>query len=207
MYTKPFKNLDEASTIICTAFELQDASGMNLISYFMKEARRKNDASILIQAYTAETDFYRRLNHLLAQLPFQKYTTEDRNRWYVQYVAIIDTSSQFAKFGWKGITYRGMMVTEEDLNEYKIGDWIVNNAFLSTSKDRAEAEKFICVPKPNKIPLITKYLVTRDRSALDISSTSEFKDEQEVLILPNAVFKVATIMRDKRPIEIELSDK
>jgi hypothetical protein len=164
MHTSPFPSLDEALKQICSAKELQDAQGMEQIRSLLDDACKKNDASYLLRAYTANTDFYRRLNHLYAQLPFRRYTNEDRARWYVQFAATVDSSEQYSKYGWKGVSYRGMMITQADLDQYRIGDWIVNKAFLSTSKNPEVAEVFISEPVANKLALLTKYYTTRDRT-------------------------------------------
>jgi hypothetical protein len=96
-------------------------------------------------------------------------------------------------------------MTNEDLEQYKTGDHIVNKAFLSTSKLRSIAERFVSLTSVQKIPVICVYHLRTDEYVLDISALSEFPEEEEVLILPNACFKVESIRRNTYPMEIELS--
>ncbi|CAF1201984.1 unnamed protein product [Rotaria sordida] len=55
----------------------------------------------------------------------------------------------FQRFHWTGKTYRGMIITEFELQLYnRVGNGIVNHAFLSTSKDREVALSFASSPSP-----------------------------------------------------------
>jgi len=204
MYAVPFKDLKEAMTKICEAEELRDAMGMEQIRYFLTTAHKTKDLSYLLRAYTAQTDFYHCLNNLHAQIPFRKYTDDDRQKWFIQFVATVGSKEQNARFGWKGVCYRGMLITKDDLARYKVDQWVVNKAFQSTTKNRNVTKRFIENPAKNQLAVICKYTVLRDYDAFDISSISEFPDEEEVLLFPNTPFQLKSItMTD--PIEIEFS--
>lgn len=204
MYAVPFASFEEAMTRICEADELQDAKGMEQIRDFLKIACRKQDPSLLLRAYTAETDFYHCLNHLHAQIPFRKYNDNDRQKWFIQFVATVGSKEQNARFGWKGVCYRGMLITKEDLAGYKVGQWVVNKTFQSTSKNPTIAKKFLEHPVENQLAVMCKYTILRDYDAFDISSISEYQDEEESLIFPNTPFQVNNI-NITDPIEIEFS--
>ncbi len=96
-------------------------------------------------------------------------------------------------------------MTNKDLDQYKIGDDIVNKAFLSTSKSRYVAQQLISISSIEKLTVICVYYLRKNEYVLDISSISEYPEEEEVLISPNACFKVERINRKVNPIEIELS--
>jgi hypothetical protein len=204
MYAVPFKDLKEAMTKICEAEELHDAMGMEQIRYFLTTAHKTKDLSYLLRAYTVETEFYHCVNRLHAQIPFRKYTDDDRQKWFIQFVATVGSKEQNARFGWKGVCYRGMLITKDDLARYKVDQWVVNKAFQSTTKNRDVTKQFIQNPAKNQLAAICKYTVLRDYDAFDISSISEFPEEEEVLLFPNTPFQLKSItMTD--PIEIEFS--
>lgn len=94
-----------------------------------------------------------------------------------------------------------------DLDQYKTGVYIVNKALLSTSKSRYIAEQFILNSSMEQLPVICIFNFKKDEYVLDISSISEYpeEEEEEVLILPNTCFKVEKINRKLNPVEIELS--
>jgi hypothetical protein len=191
-------------TRICKADELRNALGMELIRDFLKTACEKKDPSYLLRAYTAETHFYHCLNRLHAEVPFHKYTDNDRQKWFIQFIATVGSKEQNARFGWKGMCYRGMLITKDDLARYKVDQWMVNKTFQSTTKNPDVTKRFNKEPSENQLAVMCKYHITRDYDAFDISSISEYPDEEEVLLFPNTPFQVKSInMTD--PIEIEFS--
>ncbi|CAF1113312.1 unnamed protein product [Rotaria sordida] len=203
--SKKFNNLEEANKAISNVTDLRNIQGIDQIYHLLLKAEQTNDIKYLIRAYTAETDFYKVLNTCHAQLSSRRYTEEERETWFVKFGKTLHKSEQLDKYRWMGTTYRGLFVTNKDLDQYKVGDYIVNKAFLSTSKSRQIAEKFISISSTDKLAIICVYHLKKDEYVLDISSISEFPEEEEVLILPNACFKVERINRQIYPIEIELS--
>jgi hypothetical protein len=204
MYAVPFKNFKEAMKRICEAEELHNAKRMDQIRYFLKYACQKKDPSYLLRAYTAETDFYHCLNRLHAEVPFRKYTANDRQKWFIQFVATVGSKEQNTRYGWKGVSYRGMFVIKDDLTRYKVDQWMANKTFQSTSKNVNIARGFIKNPKEDQLTVMCKYNILRDYDAFDISSISEYPHEEEVLLFPNTPFQVKNInMTD--PIEIEFT--
>ena len=204
MYAVPFENLEQAMLTICKAEELCDGKGMDQIQDFLKMACEKNNPSFLLRAYTAETDFYHCMNRLCAEVPFRKYTNDDRQKWYIQFTATVGSKEQNARFGFKGICYRGMVITKDDLARYKVDQWVVNKTFQSTSQSQKVAKRFMKDPSADQLQVMCKYNIQRDYDAFDISSISEYPDEEEVLLFPNTPFQVKSISLSL-PIEIEFS--
>ena len=89
------------------------------------------------------------------------------------------------------IVYRGMDLTADMIDEYKdaIGFKIVWPAYTSTTKDRRVAETY-----GNALFIITIHNFCQPRG--DISSISQYPDEQEVLLNPQYRFKVKKVERD-----------
>ena len=203
--SKKFATLQEANQVISNAKDLQGAEGMDQIRRLLVKAQQTKDITYLVRAYTAETDFYKVLNSCHAQLSSHGYTEEERDAWFVKYGKTLHKSEQLDKYRWTGTTYRGIYLNDNALDQYNIGDYIVNKAFLSTSKSRHVAERFISISSLKKVIVVCVYYLRKNEYVLDISSISEYPEEEEVLILPNACFKVESIKRQVCPIEIELS--
>jgi hypothetical protein len=100
-------------------------------------------------------------------------------------------------------------MSEEDLVKYVVGSRIMNNTFLSASKDKQVAE-FFSGKGQQELAVIFNYVIhnkNNRRTALDISTLSFFPHEREVLILPFSTFYVISVTRSSdhsKPIEITL---
>ncbi|CAF3451342.1 unnamed protein product [Rotaria sp. Silwood1] len=209
-YCKPFENMITAYERITQAIELRDSQDISQIKYFLDKARETNDVSYLLRAYTAETDFYRRLNVRSAQLNATRGHPDPNlylKEWSLTYNAQLLKDPTFQKFHWTGKTYRGMLITKEEYKLYNCVDTgIVNHAFLSTSKVRDVALNFISSPPPDKFSVICTYTIKQGWSALDLETISEYPEEQEVLIIPNMHFRIRKVT-ETSPIEIELEQE
>ncbi|CAF4136801.1 unnamed protein product [Rotaria sp. Silwood2] len=116
-YCKPFENMNTAYERITQAIELRDSQDMSQIKYFLDKARETNDASYLLRAYTAETNFYRRLNVRSAQLNATRGHPDPNlylKEWCLAYNAQLLKDPTFEKFHWTGKTYRGMVIAFEE---------------------------------------------------------------------------------------------
>ncbi|CAF4193863.1 unnamed protein product [Rotaria sordida] len=172
------------------------------LSYVIDE----EDPLGLIWTYTSPSvKFHDFLNHDLAELgsDFRFVSTQALiNSGYVdneppqglgQYIfaSIIINHSRFRPYHYAGITFRGMKITQKDLEEYNTGNIVLTRSFLSTSKDRSIAELFVdCTDHKIHPPVICKYKVINPKSSLSIEKISRIEDEKEVLILPFTVFQV-----------------
>ena len=107
---------------------------------------------------------------------------------YIELISIINTSlEEKAIKSYKGILYRGTFIQNDILNNILIeGKTIINMAFMSTSKSRKQAEKFLT---PNKNVL---FIIETNENNIDIDSEniSKFRNEREVLFIPYSKFLV-----------------
>ncbi|CAF1675934.1 unnamed protein product, partial [Didymodactylos carnosus] len=105
-----------------------------------------------------------------------------------------------------------------DLKQYIVGSEFMNKTFLSTSKDRSNAEKFMNDFNPRRNALnelikhsvLCKYVIKYPTTALAIEDLSEYPNEKEVLILPYASFVVKQLQNPSKKgevIKIEMEEK
>ncbi|CAF1375019.1 unnamed protein product [Adineta steineri] len=197
-----------------------------LIQYFtkMKETR---DPVYIIKVYTSTTGFHKYYNEYIAQhgIDFFDPFSVDMHVDYAiiksltKTIAIIMYDNSFSKYRYCGKTYRGMLLTEENLEKYIVHSKIMNKSFLSTSKSKEIAEAFSgCEQEkflrktPDKqaihISVLCTYIIKNDETALNIETISErISDEKEVLILPFSIFQVKSVQRSLMNIvQIELEE-
>ncbi|CAF1464526.1 unnamed protein product [Didymodactylos carnosus] len=172
------------------------------IQYYLRNAIKEDNPIYLLKAYTAETDFYKRLNRDLAEDIWLKYGSM---KSLERIIEIVYNHSSLNQFVFKGKTYRGMKITKDDLEQYSTGTRLLNKSFLSTSKDRRIADRFALMEGVRKTEdgenikhsAVCIYETRKDRSALDIESISEYPQEKEVLIMPFTPFKVMKITHSR----------
>jgi hypothetical protein len=103
-----------------------------------------------------------------------------------------------------------MLITGNDLKQYKIGTRILTKTFSSSSKKLDIALGFLTNNhhENDRLSTICTYDIRNDMTALDIQHISLFEYE-EVLILPYSAFKIIDIQinKDKQPnVEIRLKE-
>jgi len=107
---------------------------------------------------------------------------------YIELISIINTAlEEKAIKSYKGELYRGTFIQNDILNNILIeGKTIINLAFMSTSKSRKQAEKFL-TPKKNVL-----FIIETNENNIDIDSEyiSRFQNEREVLFIPYSKFLV-----------------
>jgi hypothetical protein len=187
-----FESIKAASEEISYAHELQDAAGMDQIRHFLHMAVEADDYTYFLRAYTAETDFYKRLNRLYAQTNLG-YTETDRNKWFIKFSTVLKGNWHMRKYWWTGMCFRGLQMTDNDLAEFKVGEMITNKAFMSTSKNSEIAVAFASKVVSGMRAVLCVYCIQHHEIAMDISSLSEYSKEEEVLIFPNIPFKLVDI--------------
>ncbi|CAF1533348.1 unnamed protein product, partial [Didymodactylos carnosus] len=197
---------DRVRQIWSKYLEANDFDKKELIRYFYNKALQDEDATYLIKAYTAETNYYKIINKYLT---IEHEKNDDGNKfaqWHI--LAIMTFHPSLGQFSFVGETYRGMRITEEDLNEYSVGTRLMNKAFLSTSKDRQVAEAFAdsCGVNDGRVTVICIYEICLTQAALDIETISEYQNEREVLIFPFRFFHVIDIRHNINVIEIKLKE-
>ncbi|CAF0723676.1 unnamed protein product [Didymodactylos carnosus] len=185
------------------------------IEYNFTEALHQRDIiHYLIIAYTSPTaHFHKILNKHLAKYLMDYFDQKINFRpnyrlinCLKNIVALLIHHPDFINHHFIGITYRGMLMTENDLEKYQTGSQIMNRTFLSTSKKLTVAEFFAGEGQQNslrktpdrthiQISVVCKYKIKNTRTALDIELMSSIPDEQEVLITPFATFNVTNVKR------------
>ncbi|CAF3081923.1 unnamed protein product [Rotaria sp. Silwood2] len=185
-----------------------------------------------IKAYTLTNCFYKVLNKHLALYILQYFdTTKDFSSNYrlvnclVHIITLLIYHPNLPQYQYQGLCYRGMRITQNDLDQYLSNQHILNRSFLSTSIDRGVAEMFAGEGQQSKMRYTPKdhyalqysclcqYLIKQNSTAINIQSLSTKLDEKEILILPFTVFKVIAIKRNylddptaSISIEIELEE-
>uniref|UniRef100_A0A7S3B7S5 NAD(P)(+)--arginine ADP-ribosyltransferase n=1 Tax=Haptolina ericina TaxID=156174 RepID=A0A7S3B7S5_9EUKA len=137
-----------------------------------------------LYAYTLEQPgLYKTLNFNMFTPGDQADTNLKRFRDYIKHT----TTAANALPNFVGMTYRG---TERIFKQslYKPGDRITWQAFSSSSRSQLAASDFVTTLPGHK--LSGSLFILQVNAAKKIESFSAIPEEQEVLILPNAQFKV-----------------
>jgi hypothetical protein len=189
---------------------LKCVEDLDKIREYFDMAIKKKDPLHLLKAYTADTGFYSSLNRDLAKLGLENLTDkENLDRAY--FIGIIVHHPKLERFSYTGTVYRGMIITNDDFKQYKIGTRILTKTFSSASKQQKVALGFLDenLDRNDRLNTICIYQIRNQRTALDIEEISIFKHEEEVLILPYSAFKIFDIQKknQKSPqIEITLKE-
>ena len=197
----------------------------NMIEWFFRQAVNQNDVRYLVKAYTSPTQFFTIVNNHLRQflLRFFRYDCHERHPNILEksagYLAsIFIYHPQLRSLSYTGLTYRGMVMSQHDLEVYTVGKRLLNKSFLSTSSERRIAEIFAGAGDSNYmrrnishdlLQYITfcTYKIRNKNTALVIGDMSEIPSEKEVLIMPLCAFQVKSIkqhLADDSVIHVEL---
>jgi hypothetical protein len=179
---------------------------IKIVQSHFNDARETNDPIYLLKAYTAESPFYKRLNHEMASGNRRQVFKKLCKKWTGYYTGIIVKNPAFEHYRFSGQTYRGMQINPSDYEQYRVGVALANKSFQSTSKSWEIANSFACgsKPTPGKLSVIIIFTILDRRSALSIEEISEYPNEEEVLIVPGTLFIVTSINQDETPYEIQL---
>ncbi|CAF1392660.1 unnamed protein product [Rotaria sordida] len=201
---------------------LQDVStkdGVGIHDYFKRALRQKNP-DYIVTAYTICQKFSHLLNTDMARNVIHDlkngcskftceclYSTEDGTK---SITSIFLNHPNFRQCKFKGQVYRGIVLSKDAFSHYKVGSCIITTTFLSTSKKREIAQIFCdkSMPNPSKDSFFCIYeIVNDDRTALDISTMSEFEEEDEILILPYSAFLITKIEQGHGTTNIYLKEQ
>jgi hypothetical protein len=96
---------------------------------------------------------------------------------------------------YQGLTYRGMRLTQKELEYYEEDKvFVCNKAITSTSKQRSVAQSFIdSEPRPeHMIDVMFTYNIESFIAlfAIDVHTISSIPSEEEVLIMPGVLFTI-----------------
>ncbi|UJR12366.1 hypothetical protein I4U23_016543 [Adineta vaga] len=186
-----------------------------IVKQFFLVMRKKVDPIYIIGAYTSATCFHKYYNEYIAQhaINFFDSSIVDIHvnykivKYVVKSIAILMFHWAFNQYRYSGKTYRGMLMTKEDLYKYVVNSKIMNKSFLSTSKSNEIAECFSgCLNDENNLrktrdkqaiqtAVLCTYIIKNSETALSLETISRQKVEEEVLILPFSVFEVKSVRR------------
>jgi hypothetical protein len=181
-----------------------------------KEGAHLNNIDSFIRGYTHTSQFSRTLNRHLATNVLHYFDSTLHHdvdyqlvKCLIDFVALCIYRQELSRYLFTGTVYRGVVMSEEDLDGYVVGSRIMNTSFLSTSKDKEVAEVF-SGKNQQKFAVLCTFVVNNSsnrRTALDIESISFIPHEREVLILPFSAFSVKSVTRPtdrSGPIEMKL---
>jgi len=184
---------------------------IDVIRRLFRRATDEKDCTRLIQAYTAETDFYNRVNsYLILQNEQMIMNGSAQTNVLSEFIDTIYLNHQLhEKYQFKGICYRSLKIkSHNELNMYQVGKKLINRTFISATKDRQFAEQYVCdSEKEKQNAVIISFEIRHSKTALDIEYLSEFPDEKEVLIMINSIFKIIRVTtKTNLDVEIELRE-
>ncbi|CAF1460450.1 unnamed protein product [Adineta steineri] len=198
-----------------------------ILKQYFTQMEETRDPIYIIKVYTSTTGFHKYYNEYIAQhgIDFFDPFSVDIHVDYaiikslMKTIAIIMYDKTFSKYRYCGKTYRGMLLTQENLEKYIVHSKIMNKSFLSTSKSKEIAEAFSGCEQdkflrktPDKqaihICVLCTYTIKNSETALNIETISELMlDEEEVLILPFSIFQVKSVQKSLTNIvQIELEE-
>jgi len=175
---------------------IKDQVGLSLCNtaltsaHNLQESILSKEQAALIYVYTVESPFYPSLNNAM-----RSGTIEERNVFqdFIYYLTnALELLDPFV-----GPVYRGI---DCQISEYTCGKTIVWPSFSSSTKDPKVAIEFL------KGKQGTLFLIN-SKTARSIDKYSAIKTEQEVLFLPNSLFKIYSQVTDagKKMLETLLS--
>ncbi|CAF0885977.1 unnamed protein product [Rotaria sordida] len=175
---------------------------MKIIDEFEKNYKPEN----AIWWYTRQSCFYRIMNKALRDQDFDMlfalrfFITDIAKQIKNEYEKFIRTSET------RNIirVFRGRMIGNDQLELMKnnIGEFLSMNSFLSTSRDRSTALRFAWrTPLTDGIQRIVFEIEIDPRlqtkAFSDITKISYFQEENELLIMLGALFRIEKVIEDK----------
>ncbi|CAF1134106.1 unnamed protein product [Adineta steineri] len=115
-------NFDQLITYIIEHYlekDLQDINNIINIKQYFEQAIHEKDPVHLLKAYTANSDFYLKLNFHLAQLNYESLT-DQKNLSYAYYIGLVSFHPKLETLSYIGTSYRGMIINNDNLQQYKI---------------------------------------------------------------------------------------
>ena len=169
----------------------------------MKEIPIEILSKYYIRLYTIDSDFYKNLNKDLGLNKVNNYLT---------FIKVLYEGLKFRSFplASKKVLYRGSKISNNELNKIKNylnskipdlpGSIVFSRSFLSFSKEKKLAEKFLKTPNNNKDLSKVLYVLENDNNIGynssthgDIEKISFYPNEKEVLFFPFSSFEIKSI--------------
>jgi tetratricopeptide (TPR) repeat protein len=147
----------------------------------MNKALRVQDFDMLFAFRFLITDIAKQIKH-----EYEKFIRTNENRNLIR-------------------VYRGQLIDIDELELMKnsIGQFLSMNSFLSTSRNRSIALEFVTDfrRKNNMQPIIFEIKIDprlRTKAFADINKISYFEEENEVLIMIGALFRIEKVTKDEK---------
>ncbi len=176
---------------------------MEIINEFEKKYKPEN----AIWWYTRESCFYRMMNKALRVQDFDMlfalrfFITDIAKQLKSEYEKFIRTSGSRNLIR----VYRGQVIgiNELELMKNSIGEFLSMNSFLSTSRDRSTALHFArLTPEIGGTQRIIFEIKVdpslQTKAFANVTSISYFQNEDEVLIMLGALFRIESVIEDKK---------
>jgi ankyrin repeat protein len=184
---------------------------IDVIRRLFNRAIKEKDCTRLLQAFTAETDFYNRINNYLISCNEQMINNGSvQPNITSEFIDTIRLNQQLHKnYQFEGTCYRSIKIkSHNELNNYKVGAKLINRTFLSTTKDRQLAEEYVRDNEDGQEnTVIISFKIRYSKTALDMEYISEYPHEKEILIMNNTIFKVIHVTtKPNLDVEIELRE-
>ena len=190
------------------------------IDQCFQRALREQNPNYLAKAYTSCQNFSRSLNLDMARNVIHNltngcsqfscqclYSTEDGTKSIAN---IFLHHPNFQQLSFQGQVYRGIPLTKDKLDHYRVGSCIITTTFLSTSKSSSVARMFSGESERKRSQhsfFCTYTIVSNGRTAIDISQLSVYPEEEEVLILPYSTFLITKIEEEPETTMIYLEEQ
>ncbi|CAF0967697.1 unnamed protein product [Rotaria sordida] len=176
---------------------------MKIIDEFEKNYKAEN----AIRWYTRESCFYRMMNKALRVQDFDMlfalrfFITDIAKQIKSEHEKFIRTSDNRNMI----CVYRGQITGNDELELMKksIGKFLSMNSFLSSSRDRSTALHFArSTPKTDGFQQIIFEIEINPRlqtkAFADVTQVSYYQNEDEVLIMLGALFRIEKVNEDKK---------
>jgi len=178
------------------------------VNKILIEAEDKDEVENVVVAYTMTNNFHQLINIHLANLVNMNNVDDlgldpdapAMTYWCgpLDFACIFVNHEKLEKYRPETnvIVYRGMTISQEVVKTYRYGTRFMNKTFVSTSKSQQVALCF-AGKSPGFVTCLCIYTLRPSirRTALDISSISAVKDENEILILPYSTFEVTNVIQ------------
>ncbi|CAF1569716.1 unnamed protein product, partial [Rotaria sordida] len=188
---------------ICKKSYKGNQQEMEIIDEFEKSYKAEN----AIWWYTRESCFYRMMNKALRVQDFDMLfalrffitdIAKQIKREYEKFIRTCDNRNIIR-------VYRGQVIGNDELELMKnsIGEFLSMNSFLSTSRDRSIALHFAqLTPKTDDVQKIIFEIEIdphlQTKAFADVTEISYFQNEDEVLIMLGALFRIEKVIEDKK---------
>ncbi|CAF4344411.1 unnamed protein product [Rotaria sp. Silwood2] len=171
--------------------QFPEKEGKKLEFFFKQAIQEQNYLKYFIKAYTLTNNFYRVLNKHLALYILDYFDTSSYSSSPTKYhlinclvhiVTLLINHPDIHKYKYKGIAYRGLLMTRNDLEHYTIV--FADNSEQNILQQISDHHDLV------QVSVLLKYTIKQNQTAIDIEHISMVEDEKEVLILPFSVFQI-----------------